>query len=103
MNKSITREELKQLLANKASIQVLDVRSPEEFDAGHIPFAINQPLPSLLSGEFLPNEKVILVTACGRGGGRANKAANYLKENFLNEVYTLEEGSLGWLDHEKEN
>ena len=100
MINSITREELKDLLANNKNIKVLDVRSEEEFAAGHIGFAANIPLNQIETGEYSPVENEILVTACGRGGGRARKAASIIKENFQNQVFTLEGGSLGWLDHE---
>ncbi|MCF8254010.1 MAG: rhodanese-like domain-containing protein [Bacteroidia bacterium] len=102
MIQSISKEELKQLMADTKSIQVLDVRSEEEYLLKHIPFAINISLPSIENGAFLPEPNAILITACGRGGGRARKAAAYLQENCTNKVFTLDGGSLGWLDGEEE-
>ncbi|MDZ4666409.1 MAG: rhodanese-like domain-containing protein [bacterium] len=100
MHKSITREELKQLLLNQKDVFVIDVRSEDEYASGHIPFATNIPVENVEAGDFVAKEGQILVTACGRGGGRARRAAAFLSENSANEVYTLEGGSLGWLDHE---
>ncbi|MDD5304615.1 MAG: rhodanese-like domain-containing protein [Elusimicrobia bacterium] len=57
---------LKALLDEKASgYRIVDVRSPEDFDEGHIPTALNIPLedlPGMLSS--LPKDKII-VTYCG--------------------------------------
>lgn len=98
---SITREELKQLLLNQKEVVVIDVRSIEEYNNGHIPFATNFPVESIEAGSYLPEPGKIIVTTCGRGGGRANRAANFLNENSSNEVFTLAGGSFGWLDQEQ--
>jgi rhodanese-related sulfurtransferase len=101
MYNSITREELKELLLNQKDVVVLDVRSEEEYHHAHIPFATNIPVENIESGNYLPKQGQIFVTACGRGGGRARKAASLLSEHGATQVYTLEGGSLGWLDQEK--
>jgi ArsR family transcriptional regulator len=69
---------LKRLVVDEKSEQhlVLDVRSPEQFDLGHIPGALNVPLADLVSTlKTLPKDKVI-VTYCGSiTCGLAPKAA----------------------------
>ncbi|MBP7512276.1 MAG: rhodanese-like domain-containing protein [Bacteroidia bacterium] len=103
MNNTLTREELKKLRLNQPNVIVLDVRSEEEYNNGHIPFASNFPVELIENGEiFEAKPGSIIVTTCGRGGGRANRAANILRQNPQNQVFTLEGGSLGWLDNEKE-
>jgi|APLak6261679142_1056127.scaffolds.fasta_scaffold00387_6 MFS family permease len=58
---------------------VIDVRTPAEFEAGHIQGAINIPVDELpaRAKEFLARGTVI--TACGKGGGRSDLAAEHLR------------------------
>src|SRR5690606_35784461 len=58
---------------------VVDVRSPDEFAAGHVDGAINIPLDTLAdSAAALPRDAAI-VTVCGKGGGRSERAASALR------------------------
>jgi MFS family permease len=66
-------------LARKAPLVVVDVRSPEEFDAGHVDGAMNIPLATLAErASALPRDAVV-VTVCGKGGGRSEQAATELR------------------------
>jgi rhodanese-related sulfurtransferase len=56
---------------------LLDVREKDEFEAGHIPGAVNVPLSKI--SEFEANAKAPLYIYCGRGS-RARRAAAYLKK-----------------------
>lgn len=100
MKASITRAELKQLLRNKTNMVVLDVRNNTEYNDQHIPFASNMPIATIEAGNYTPEPGRIIVTACGKGGGRSEKAANLLRDMSTNEVYFLEEGTFGWIEHE---
>lgn len=66
---------------------VLDVRSPIEYEAAHVPGAINIPLDiiesNLKSIENLP--KPILVYCLS--GGRSSVATNILQQNGVSETY----------------
>lgn len=97
MKTTITRAELNQLLNNKNIIMVIDVRSKEEYNEKHIPFAGNLPIEIIEAGSFIPEPGKIIVTACGKGGGRSERAAKYLREHNKNEVYFLEGGTFEWL------
>lgn len=88
MKTTISRAELNQLLTNK-NIMVIDVRSKEEYDEKHIPFAGNLPIEIIETGRFIPEPLKIIVTVCGKGGGRSERAAKYLREHNKNEVYFL--------------
>lgn len=97
MKTTITRAELNQLLNNKNNIMVIDVRNKEEYDERHIPFAGNLPIEIIEADGFIPEPGKIIVTACGKGGGRSERAAKYLREHNKNEVYFLEGGTFEWL------
>jgi len=82
--------------AKKAPV-ILDVRTPEEFAAGHIPGAINIPqtevqkrLPEL---EKYRNQEIVV--HCG-SGGRAAKAEKTLRENGFSDVVDLQGHMNGW-------
>ncbi len=97
MKTTITRAELNQLLNNKNNIMVIDVRDKEEYNEKHIPFAGNLPIEIIEAGNFIPEPGKIIITACGKGGGRSERAAKYLREHNKNEVYFLEDGTFEWL------
>ena len=97
----ITRAELRRLLKNKVSFMLIDVRSKEEYNEKHIPFASNLPIEIIEAGSFTPEPNKIIITVCGKGGGRSERAANYLRDYNTNKVYFLEGGTFGWLENEK--
>jgi rhodanese-related sulfurtransferase len=79
------------------------VRSKIDYNEKHISFAGNLPIEIIEAGSFIPEPGKIIITVCGKGGGRSEKAANYLRENNNNEVYFLDGGTLGWLKNESLN
>lgn len=61
--------------------QVLDVRSAEEFASGHLPQAINVPLPTLEQWlQQVENKQHPFVLYCG-AGIRAQKGCDMLRAN----------------------
>ncbi|MDQ3766139.1 MAG: rhodanese-like domain-containing protein, partial [Actinomycetota bacterium] len=75
---AVTREELKKRLRNK-DVFVLDVRPPEEFDAGHIPGALSIPVAELKRRlRELPKDKEIVAYCRGQYCSFAPKAVRYL-------------------------
>lgn len=97
MKPSISLAKLQQLLESKNELLILNVRSQQEYEANHIPLALSIPIESLEAGGFVPEPGKIIVTVCGKGGGRSERAAHYLRNNFSNEVYFLEGGTAVWL------
>jgi rhodanese-related sulfurtransferase len=100
MKASITLAELKQLLRNKTNMVVLDVRDNTEYNDQHIPFATNIPITAIEAGNYIPEPGRIIVTACGKGGGRSEKAADLLRDMSTNDVYYLEGGTFEWMENE---
>ena len=100
MKPSITLSELKQLLSELKNILIIDVRNKVEYFEAQIPFAGNLPVEIIESGAFIPEPGKIIITVCGKGGERSERATNYLRETTNNKVYFLEGGTFGWFEKE---
>ncbi len=79
------------------NIQIIDVRSPEEFAEKHVPGAVNLPLEALENAVAGFDKKAILVTACGKGGGRSAAGAEMLRKLGFRAAW-LCGGTFGWLE-----
>lgn len=93
---SINIAELERFLKSGNAVTVIDVRNEEEYKEKHIPFAINLPVEKLMVNENEFNMAIPIVTVCGKGGGRSEKAAHFLRTKYTTPVYFLEEGTDGW-------
>jgi rhodanese-related sulfurtransferase len=90
-------ELIKRIDAQDASIIVVDVRSPEEFEAGHVPGAINIPhthMPARLS-ELAPYVEKEIVLYC-ESGMRTQQAIARMKENGFTRVLHLDGDMAKW-------
>jgi len=69
---------------------VIDVRTPAEFNAGHLPNAINIPLQQIESGAPLPlkDKKQVLLLHC-QGGMRSGRATTLLSGMGYVNVFDL--------------
>lgn len=86
----------------ESSSQIVDVRTPEEFSAGHITNAVNMDVTA--DGfeqqiESLDKEKPVMVYC--KSGGRSARAASILKEKGFKNVYDLDGGIIGWEEAKK--
>lgn len=74
----------------KKGALVIDVRTPAEFSAGHLPNAINIPLAQIESGSPLPlkNKNQVLLLHC-QGGMRSAKATKLLSGMGYVNVFDL--------------
>ena len=70
---------------------IIDVRTAQEFAAGHIAGAVNIPIDELASA-MLPDEPVM--TTCG-SGGRGGRAAEALTAAG-HEAYSIDGGTRAW-------
>lgn len=96
----IAPEELKQLIEHKKQlVKIIDVRSKEEYEANHIPGAINIAILDIeLAVRFFDKSDPV-ITACGKGGGRSTQAAEKLQElGFKNSTW-LCGGTFGWIEN----
>lgn len=83
----VSSEEARRLV--QAGARLVDVRTPAEFAAGHIPGAVNIPVQELEQrmGELEP-KSAALVLYC-RSGNRSGRAARLLKGAGYEDVHDL--------------
>ncbi|WP_263410776.1 rhodanese-like domain-containing protein [Terriglobus tenax] len=74
------------------ALRMIDVRSPSEFAAGHIPGAVNIPLETLTTQACHPGEQVVLLC---QGGTRARIAQQKLESVGI-AAYVLRGGTAAW-------
>ena len=96
---SVTPVDFEKLLKEDVSIQLVDVRRPEEYDSAHI---YNAVLINVLDSGFVDKAKSMLdkskpVAVYCRSGKRSKDAANKLTKIGY-KVYDLDSGYLGWVE-----
>lgn len=92
----ISPAEMAGRLARGESLAIVDVRSPEEFASGHIEGAVNIPLDALLDSLDALRAASVVITVCGSGGGRSERAAQTLRERGVTPVWSLCGGLREW-------
>ncbi|WP_264558294.1 rhodanese-like domain-containing protein [Flavobacterium sp. N2270] len=84
------------------NVQLVDVRTPEEFAEGHLPNAINV---NVMDDNFdaemakLDKEKPVMVYC--KSGGRSAKAASKLKVQGFKNISDLDGGITSWKQADK--
>ena len=93
----VSREQLKQWKDQELNVQIIDVRSKEEFDSGHIPNAMNIDYTEISArlSELEPYKNHKIVVYC-KSGVRARLAQSILMEAGFSEVYHLTGDMAGW-------
>lgn len=93
----ISPEELNSKLKENNDINLVDVRSNEEFNGGHIPNSISIPLDNIDDGILSKikdkNEKIFLYCKTGR---RSKIAAEKLVDLGYNKIGVLDGGIDNW-------
>lgn len=92
--KNVSIEDAKQMIDN-GEVVVLDVRTNEEYAAGHIPNAILIPVQELADRvDELDREETYLIVC--RSGNRSVQASEILLDHGFQTLYNLEIGMNGW-------
>jgi rhodanese-related sulfurtransferase len=91
---NITAEEAYEMTQEQATV-LLDVRTQEEYDSGHIPDAVLISLSELelRLGELEPSRRILVYCL---SGARSRTAASILIDNGFTNVYNMERGMLQW-------
>jgi rhodanese-related sulfurtransferase len=94
---NISSQHLKQWLENNPELQVIDVRTKEEFDhLGHIPQASLIPLHELPYAYRMIDSDKEAVILC-QHGVRSMDACYFLQSQGYEKLYNLSEGFSGWM------
>ncbi len=91
-NNNISYDDLKELMRNK-EIYLIDVRSGQEYEEGHLDGAINIPVYNIENEiqKKVKDKKETIILYCS-SGSRSKKAKNILEKLGYTEVYNLKEG-----------
>jgi phage shock protein E len=94
---TITQQELLQRLEAQTELLMLDVRTPQEFAAGHIPGAVNVPHTTLSKRlEALQSYQDKEVVVYCEAGVRSKKAETILRQAGFAKVRHLEGDMAAW-------
>ena len=94
----VTPDEAAQMMRRKAPVQVVDVRTPDEFAEGHIPGAMNV---DFLGDDFekklaaLPTDRPLIVH-CAAGNRSAKAVAKLTALQKFTQIFHLKSGFNGW-------
>ena len=92
--KKISPEEMKEA-SKEDKCTILDVREKVDFEAEHIPLAVNMPMDEEdKSLKDLDKDKTLIVYC--RAGGESKKVAQELSDKGFKDVRVLEGGFMGW-------
>lgn len=99
----LSLEEYQALMADTKKLQLVDVRTPEEFEAGHITDAV---MIDFKSADFREQVKALKkrkpVAVYCKSGNRSGQAFAILQEMGFRKIYDLEGGITAWIAAGKE-
>ena len=98
MDEEITAEELHALLETGEDITIVDIRSAEAFERGHIPGSLNLPfhrLPQQIE-RLNGTERVVTVCPHGKASLQAARLIRSYEGTQTARVESLREGLVGW-------
>ncbi len=91
----ITVQQAKEMI-DRGEVFILDVRTQEEYDTGHIKGSVLIPVLELDKGlNEIPRDRKLLVYC--RSGHRSLQASDILVNNGFAEVYNMDNGITGWV------
>jgi len=92
----ISVDDLSELLSAQIDLQVIDVRQPGEYNAGHAPSAVNAPLARVgeRASEFDPNRRTAVICA---GGYRSSAASSVLARRGFKNLLNVLGGTGAWI------
>lgn len=90
-------ESIKEALAEGAV--VVDVRTPQEYNEGHISNSLNIPVNQIEARVSMLKKKEKTIILCCKSGGRAGQAKNILEKNGIKCINGGAWGSLNYLMH----
>lgn len=88
------------LVEDNPVIRLIDIRSPEEFQAFHLPGAVNLPMTDLLNSDYryLIDQDLLLNVFYSNGSVKANEAWMITRQLGYRNNYVLEGGLNYWAE-----
>ncbi|MGD6942588.1 FAD-dependent oxidoreductase [Cytobacillus gottheilii] len=99
-NQLITPKELSERIVKGEAIQVIDTRSPKQFDVSKVETAINIPLGELRDKCRELNPDLPTVAYCN-GGVTGNAAQNVMRNLGFKDIYNLSGGNKNYQNYKK--
>src|SRR6202012_894171 len=95
---SLSAEEVGALIANKANVQILDVRRFDEYTTMNIPGSISVPGAELVlrAGRAAPDPQTTIIVNCGGRTRSIIGAQSLINAGVANKVRALRNGTIGW-------
>jgi rhodanese-related sulfurtransferase len=92
----LTIDEYKDTFEGDSEHQLIDVREIDEYEAGHLPDAVNIPMSEFQarSDEISMDKPLVLVCATG---ARSGMVAEFMVASGHGDVYNLTDGTKGWM------
>lgn len=96
--KIIYSKDVNKMMSGKTKYVLLDVRTPGEFNSGHIKGAINIDVNQndVYSKIDKLDKKATYIVYC-RTQNRSQVVGNYMINNGFKEVYKMQDGITGWV------
>lgn len=92
----LTVQQAHELIQARTSLVILDVRTQEEYDEGHIEGTALIPVGELATRlEELSRDDELLVYC--RTGNRSSSAVSLLRDNGFTKIYHLKDGITAWI------
>lgn len=85
------------LILKEKNVVLIDVRTPEEFNSGHLKGALNWNIYDAGFQEkikTLSKDKTVYVYC--RSGGRSSSAADMIAKNGVKKIINMQGGVMGW-------
>ncbi|HEX5154849.1 MAG TPA: rhodanese-like domain-containing protein [Parafilimonas sp.] len=102
MRKSITKAKLTGFNKRNVAVKLVDIRSTGEYDALHIPGAVNIPAEELETRQDSFTKSDVIVCVCNHGSERSQQAAELLYNLGFQNTYYLTGGINAWFDEKNE-
>ena len=93
---SVSPQTVKSALDQKEDVVIIDVRTPQEYQVGHIQVSKLLPLQELMQKvNSLPEKNKKIYLYC-RSGARSGQAAQILKQLGFTNTHNMQGGTLSW-------
>lgn len=94
--KDVSADEVSDMLKDRQKYFLLDVRTTEEYDEGHLENSVLIPVKELEKRiSEIPKDKPVIVYC--KSGSRSSQAAKVLTENGFTQIYKMVGGITEWI------